>query len=122
MANKKTFDGNGNKDERKSADWNEGYREGWRDMRTDIGDKVRVLLRQVSACYSKKNINIGDLLNYVSRIYAYIYGSLDLFEYQMKNYNRRLSEPELRFHRVANREEMKQSFEVLTRKWSNQDK
>lgn len=122
MANKKTFDGNGNKDERKSADWNEGYREGWRDMRTDIGDKVRVLLRQVSACYSKKNINIGDLLNDVSRIYAYIYGSLDLFEYQMKNYNRRLSEPELRFHRVANREEMKQSFEVLTRKWSNQDK
>lgn len=122
MANKKTFDGNGNKDERKSADWNEGYREGWRDMRTDIGDKVRVLLRQVSACYSKKNINIGDLLNDVSRIYAYIYGSLDLFEYQMKNYNRRLSEPELRFHRVANREEMKQTFEVLTRKWSNQDK
>ena len=122
MANKKTFDGNGNKDERKSADWNEGYREGWRDMRTDIGDKVRVLLRQVSACYTKKNINIGDLLNDVSRIYAYIYGSLDLFEYQMKNYNRRLSEPELRFHRVANREEMKQSFEVLTRKWSNQDK
>ena len=122
MANKKTFNGNGNKDERKSADWNEGYREGWRDMRTDIGDKVRVLLRQVSACYSKKNINIGDLLNDVSRIYAYIYGSLDLFEYQMKNYNRRLSEPELRFHRVANREEMKQSFEVLTRKWSNQDK
>lgn len=122
MANKKTFDGNGNKDERKSADWNEGYREGWRDMRTDIGDKVRVLLRQVSACYSKKNINIGDLLNDVSRIYAYIYGSLDLFEYQMKNYNRRLSEPELRFHRIANREEMKQSFEVLTRKWSNQDK
>lgn len=122
MANKKTFDGNGNKDERKSADWNEGYREGWRDMRTDIGDKVRVLLRQVSVCYTKKNINIGDLLNDVSRIYAYIYGSLDLFEYQMKNYNRRLSEPELRFHRVANREEMKQSFEVLTRKWSNQDK
>lgn len=115
---KKGFDGDGIRDARRSDDWNDGYKAGWHDMRTELGDQTKELLRHVSDSYAQKRNDIGVILCKISRVYAYIYGSLDIFNYNYSR-GRLLSEPEIRFHRVANQNEIHKSFDMLTDEWSD---
>lgn len=104
----------------KSAEWQEGYREGWRRMRSEIGDRLRPVLRKFSFDLANDKTRDADDLIEVSRVYAYVYGTLSLFEKQLKA-GRLISEPEIRFARLASPDEMAISFEELTRIWSRSE-
>ena len=106
------------KERDKSEEWNEGYLAGLNDMRLELGDMTRDLLRFVSDCYVNRRNENNEILSRLSRIYAYIYGSVDMFDYQYSIKKRRMTEPEIRFHRLATEEECKSTFSELTEKWS----
>ena len=106
------------KERDKSEEWNEGYLAGLNDMRLELGDMTRDLLRFVSDCYVNRRNENNEILSRLSRIYAYIYGSVDMFENQYSIKKRRMTEPEIRFHRLATEEEFKSTFSELTEKWS----
>lgn len=106
------------KERDKSEEWNEGYLAGLNDMRLELGDMTRDLLRFVSDCYVNRTYKNNEILSRLSRIYAYIYGSVDMFDYQYSIKKRRMTEPEIRFHRLATEEEFKSTFSELTEKWS----
>ncbi len=106
------------KERDKSEEWNEGYLAGLNDMRLELGEMTRDLLRFVSNCYVNRRNENNEILSRLSRIYAYIYGSVDMFDYQYSIKKRRMTEPEIRFHRLATEEECKSTFSELTEKWS----
>lgn len=105
----------------KSEEWKEGYREGWRKMRSQIGNRLRPVLREMSLDLATNRVPDASELISVSRIYAYIYGTEDLFESTLSE-GRLISEPEIRFGRLANPEEMSIPFEELTKLWSGRGK
>lgn len=104
--------------EKKSKEWLEGYLAGQNDMRSELGDMTRDLLRFVSDCYVNRRYENNEILSRLSRIYACIYGSVDMFDYQYFINRRRMTEPEIRFQRLATEEEYKSTFSELTEKWS----
>lgn len=53
MGRKKYFDGDGKRDARRSEEWNEGFRAGWRAMRAETGNMLRPLVREFSDDYAQ---------------------------------------------------------------------
>ena len=115
---RKTAAGHG---EGRSSDWEEGYREGWRRMRSELGDMLRPILRDMSWDVAENRVPDASALIAVSRVYAYIYGTSEMFEDNLKN-GRLISEPEIRFARLASKDEMKIPFDELTRRWGGREK
>lgn len=105
----------------KSTDWEEGYREGWRKMRSELGNMLRPILRDMSSDVAKNRVPDASELISVSRVYAYIYGTSEMFEDNLKN-GRLISEPEIRFARLASKDEMSIPFDELTRRWGGREK
>lgn len=117
MGRKKYFDGDGKRDARRSEEWNEGFRAGWRAMRAETGNMLRPLVREFSDDYAQQRYNPGGALYRISRLYAFVYGSMEMFDSVYES-GRLMSEPEIRFRRLAQGDEIHSTFEALTKKWT----
>lgn len=113
---RKGTEGNG-----KNSDWNAGYREGWRRMRAEVGNRLCPVLRDMSLDLAMGKVPDAGELIAVSRIYAYIYGTENMFEDMLAG-GRLISEPEIRFARLAEPDEMSVPFDELTRRWGGNGK
>ena len=106
------------KDNRKSADYTKGYDTGVKVAKADIAHYVQGMLMKLYelAELQPEGKDNNEAIFVVSSIYSYIYGTDKLFR-DMYTQNVLLTEPEIKFGRVANKKESKLSLPELRIQW-----
>lgn len=100
-------------------DWNDGYWEGRHGVLIELCDRIQKRLWDISSIVGSVPLETTSLaLLELSSIYSFLCGSEELFWSYLK-FGRMLSEPEIRFARVATEEEQEMSFKDLWNRWTD---